>query len=71
MVMTHLANVTDRIDRSYSPRGGREERELDVLSSKIAKDRRGIVPLQRVLEKSRTPARFIAGREPLSPRACL
>jgi hypothetical protein len=36
MVMTHLANVTDRIDRSYSPRGGREERELDVLSSKIA-----------------------------------
>jgi hypothetical protein len=35
MVMTHLANVTDRIDRSYSPRGGREERELDVLSSKI------------------------------------
>ena len=36
MVMTHLANVTDRIDRSYSPRGGREERELDVLSSEIA-----------------------------------
>lgn len=36
MVMTHLADVTDRIDRSYSPRGGREERELDVLSSKIA-----------------------------------
>ena len=36
MVMTHLANVTDRIDRSYLPRGGREERELDVLSSKIA-----------------------------------
>jgi plastocyanin len=30
MVMTHLAYVTDRIDRSYSPRGGREERELDV-----------------------------------------
>jgi hypothetical protein len=29
MVMTHLADVTDRIDRSYSPRGGREERELD------------------------------------------
>src|SRR5438309_10994838 len=32
--MTHLADVTDRIDRSYSPRGGREERELDVESFK-------------------------------------
>jgi hypothetical protein len=29
--MTHHAGVADRIDRSYSPRGGREERELDVL----------------------------------------
>jgi len=29
----HLASVADRIDRSYSPRGGREERELDVSSS--------------------------------------
>jgi len=28
MVMTHLAVVADRIDRSYSPRGGGEEREL-------------------------------------------
>jgi hypothetical protein len=27
--MTHHASVADRIDRSYSPRGGREERELD------------------------------------------
>lgn len=31
MVMTHLTDVADRIDRSYSPRGGREERELDDL----------------------------------------
>ena len=31
----HLASVTDRIDRSYSPRGGREERDLDILSSKL------------------------------------
>lgn len=30
----HLASVADRIDRSYSPRGGREERELDVSGSK-------------------------------------
>lgn len=30
----HLASVADRIDRSYSPRGGREERELDVSCSK-------------------------------------
>ena len=29
--MTHLAGVADRIDRSYSPRGEGEERELDVL----------------------------------------
>ena len=29
--MTHLADVADRIDRSYSPRGGREERDLDFL----------------------------------------
>lgn len=29
MAVTHLANVADRIDRSYSPRGGREERELE------------------------------------------
>jgi len=31
MAMTHLTEVADRIDRSYSPRGGREERELDDL----------------------------------------
>jgi hypothetical protein len=30
MAVTHLANVADRIDRSYSPRGGREERELEI-----------------------------------------
>jgi len=29
--MTHLAGVADRIDRSYSPRGEGEERELDIL----------------------------------------
>lgn len=29
MVMTHLAGIADRIDRSESPRGGGEERELD------------------------------------------
>ena len=32
MVMTHLTEVTDRIDRSNAPWGGREERELDFLS---------------------------------------
>ncbi len=31
MVMTHLTDVADRIDRSNSPWGGREERELDDL----------------------------------------
>lgn len=36
MVMTHLADVTDRIDRSNSPRGGGEERELDDLSKERA-----------------------------------
>ncbi len=30
MVMTHLAGIADRIDRSESPRGGGEERELDL-----------------------------------------
>ena len=39
MVMTHLADVTDRIDRSYSPRGGREERELSNLSKKRWKEK--------------------------------
>jgi hypothetical protein len=34
----HLAIAADRIDRSYSPRGGREERDLGVLSSML-KDR--------------------------------
>jgi hypothetical protein len=34
MAMTHLADVTDRIGRSDSPCGGREERDL-VVSSKI------------------------------------
>jgi len=29
--MTHLAFVADRIDRPYSPCGGREGRDLDVL----------------------------------------
>jgi hypothetical protein len=28
MAMTHLTGVADRIDRSNSPWGGREEREL-------------------------------------------
>ena len=28
MAMTHLTEVADRIDRSNSPWGGREEREL-------------------------------------------
>jgi hypothetical protein len=32
---THLAGVADRIDRSISPRGGREERELVDLSKKL------------------------------------
>jgi len=32
MVVTHHAGVADRIDRSNSPRGGGEERELDHLS---------------------------------------
>jgi hypothetical protein len=31
MVMTHLTDVADRIDRSKPPWGGREERELDDL----------------------------------------
>src|SRR5437773_1927436 len=34
--MTHLADAADRIDRSYSPRGGREERELVVSSMSVA-----------------------------------
>jgi len=29
--MTHLARVADRIDRPYSPWGGREGRELENL----------------------------------------
>jgi hypothetical protein len=35
---THLASVTDRIDRSYSPCGGREERDLDILSKTDSKN---------------------------------
>ena len=31
MVMTHLASAADRIGRSYSPCGGREERDLEYL----------------------------------------
>jgi len=34
---THLASVADRIDRSYSPCGGREERDLNVLSKTDSK----------------------------------
>lgn len=34
MVVTHLASVADRIGRSYSPCGGREERDLIELNSK-------------------------------------
>jgi hypothetical protein len=30
--MTHHASIADRIGRSYSPRGGREERELKIWS---------------------------------------
>ena len=31
MAVTHLAGVADRIDRSISPCGGREERELEFV----------------------------------------
>lgn len=30
MAMTHHADVADRIGRSYSPWGGREERDLVI-----------------------------------------
>ena len=33
--MTHLASVADRIDRSYSPWGGREERDLEICQRNI------------------------------------
>jgi hypothetical protein len=39
MVVTHLACVADRIDRSFSPCGGREERELSHLSKKRWKEK--------------------------------
>ena len=35
MVVTHLADVADRIDRSNSPRGGGVERDLDDLSKEL------------------------------------
>jgi len=48
----HLASVADRIDRSYSPCGGREERDLDVLSDWF-KERCGQPP---------HPKRILAGK---------
>jgi hypothetical protein len=44
----HLAIVADRIDRSYSPRGGREERDLDVLSKTDSKSDTAISRIQNV-----------------------
>jgi hypothetical protein len=48
MVMTHLTDVADRIDRSYSPRGGREERELDDLLKNSAATEPFLVLLFRI-----------------------
>jgi hypothetical protein len=49
----HLANVADRIDRSYSPRGGREERDLGVLSSKLhSKNDEASCPIQNVYSQA-------------------
>ena len=49
----HLASVTDRIDRSYSPRGGREERDLDVLSSKLlSKNDEASGPIRNVYSRA-------------------
>jgi hypothetical protein len=33
--MTHLAGIADRIDRPYSPCGGREGRDLDDSSKNM------------------------------------
>jgi hypothetical protein len=44
----HLACVADRIDRSYSPCGGREERDLDVLSKSVSKNDAANGPIQNV-----------------------
>jgi hypothetical protein len=38
--MTHLAIVADRIDRPYSPCGGREGRELEIFFNDHATKRR-------------------------------
>lgn len=37
MAVTHLAGVADRIDRSISPCGGREERELEIVVKETLK----------------------------------
>ena len=50
--MTHLADVADRIDRSYSPRGGREERELENWIKEHAASCRSIVKLRTKETKS-------------------
>jgi hypothetical protein len=38
MAMTHLAVVADRIGRSYSPSGGREERDLVIGSKNLERE---------------------------------
>lgn len=38
--MTHLASVADRIDRPYSPWGGREGRELVISFNEHATEGR-------------------------------
>ena len=63
--MTHLAGVADRIDRSYSPRGEGEERELDVLFQFVNerfKERCGQLPHTHVYSTKRGAKPWIPSR---------
>ncbi len=66
MVVTHLAVVADRIGRSYSPCGGREERDL----VESFKESCGHVP-HGMYQSKQSPSGFIATRRPSLSLCCM
>jgi hypothetical protein len=62
MAMTHLTGVADRIDRSNSPWGGREERELYKLFKDLR--RLSVACCNRIVVVNVSERRFVAAQPP-------
>jgi hypothetical protein len=68
MVMTHPAGVADRIDRSFSPRGEREERDL---VSMFKETKQPVAASETYTLETRRHGVYCIARRPSLFRACL